>query len=94
MISGSLPGVGRGQFDGMMIALGKSRMMAVALAAGVFLGLSSMAEARTPKWEYLVLSAGMKNRNLEQMLSASGLDGWELVGFTRKDVALFKRAVR
>ena len=94
MISGSLPGVGRGQFDGMMIALGKSRMMAVALAAGVFLGLSSMAEARTPKWEYLVLSAGMKNRNLEQMLNARGAEGWELVGFTRKDVAVFKRVVK
>jgi hypothetical protein len=78
----------------MMIALGKSRMMVVALATGVFLGLSSMAEARPPKWEYLVLSAGMKNRSLEQMQNARGAEGWELVGFTRKDVAVFKRVVR
>ncbi len=77
-----------------MIALGKSRMMVVALATGVFLGLSSMAEARPPKWEYLVLSAGMKNRSLEQMQNARGAEGWELVGFTRKDVAVFKRVVR
>lgn len=47
-----------------------------------------------PKWEYLAVSAGMQNRNLEQMLNARGAEGWELVGFTRKDVAVFKRAVR
>lgn len=51
-----------------------------------------VAEARTPKWEYLVVSAGLQNRNLEQMLNARGAEGWELVAFTRKDVAIFKRA--
>ncbi|MBJ7390925.1 MAG: hypothetical protein JHC85_05115 [Chthoniobacterales bacterium] len=70
------------------------RMMAAIVAAGLFLGLSPLAEARTPKWEYLVVSAALNNRNLGEMLSARGLDGWELVGFTRKDVAVFKRAVR
>ena len=53
-----------------------------------------VAEARTPKWEYLVVSAGLQNRNLEQMLNARGAEGWELVAFTRKDVAVFKRKVR
>ena len=77
-----------------MNMLRNPRMMAATLAAGLFLGLSPLAEARTPKWEYLAVSAGMQNRNLEQMLNARGAEGWELVGFTRKDVAVFKRAVR
>ena len=59
-----------------------------------FFAMASLTEARTPKWEYLVVSAALNNRNLEQMLNARGLDGWELVGFTRKDVAVFKRAVK
>ncbi len=78
----------------MINVLRKSRMVAVALAAGFFLGMSSWAEARTPKWEYLVVSAAMKNRSLEQMLNARGTEGWELVALTRKDVAIFKRVVR
>jgi hypothetical protein len=41
-----------------------------------------------------VVSAGLKNRNLEQMLNARGSEGWELVALTRKDVAIFKRAAR
>lgn len=41
-----------------------------------------------------MVSAALNNRNLEQMLNARGLEGWELVGFTRKDVAVFKRAVK
>ncbi len=53
-----------------------------------------VTEARTPKWEYLVVNAGLQNRNLEQMLNARGADGWELVALTRKDVAIFKRAAR
>ena len=77
-----------------MNMLRNPRMMVATLAAGLFLGLSQLAEARTPKWEYLVVSAALNNRNLGEMLSARGLDGWDLVGFTRKDVAVFKRAVR
>jgi hypothetical protein len=77
-----------------MNMLRNPRMMAATVAAGLFLGLSPLAEARTPKWEYLVVSAALNNRNLGEMLSARGLDGWELVGFTRKDVAVFKRTVR
>jgi hypothetical protein len=53
-----------------------------------------VAEARTPKWEYLVVSAGLQNRNLEQMLNARGAEGWELVALTRKDVAIFKRSAK
>ena len=77
-----------------MNMLRNPRMMAAIVAAGLFLGLSPLAEARTPKWEYLVVSAALNNRNLGEMLSARGLDGWELVGFTRKDVAVFKRAAK
>ncbi len=53
-----------------------------------------VAEARTPKWEYMVVSAALNNRSLEQMLNARGAEGWELVALTRKDVAIFKRAAR
>jgi hypothetical protein len=82
------------QFDEAMNMLRNPRMIAATLVAGLFLGLSPLAEARTPKWEYLVVSAALNNRTLEQMLNARGLDGWELVGFTRKDVAVFKRAAK
>ncbi len=53
-----------------------------------------VAEAQSPKWDYLVVSAALKNRNLEQMLNARGAEGWELVALTRKDVAIFKRKAR
>lgn len=54
----------------------------------------SAAQAQSAKWEYLVVSAALQNRNLEQMLNARGAEGWELVSFTRKDVAVFKRKAR
>lgn len=60
----------------------------------VCLACVSSVEARTPKWEYLVVSAGLQNRSLEQMLNARGAEGWELVSLTRKDVAIFKREAR
>jgi len=60
----------------------------------VCLASVGVAEARTPKWDYLVVNAGLNNRNLEQMLNARGAEGWELVAFTRKDVAIFKREAR
>ena len=82
------------QFGDAMNRLRNPRILAATLAASFFLGLSPLAQARTPKWEYLVVSAALTNRNLEQMLNARGLEGWELVGFTRKDVAVFKRAVK
>jgi hypothetical protein len=41
-----------------------------------------------------VVNAGLKNRNLEQMLNEQGALGWELVALTRKDVAIFKRVAR
>lgn len=77
-----------------MQLLRNSRMNSVTVLAVLFFAMASLAEARTPKWEYLVVSAALNNRNLEQMLNARGLDGWELVGFTRKDVAVFKRAAK
>ncbi len=60
----------------------------------VCLAAVGVAEARTPKWEYMVVSAALNNRSLEQMLNARGAEGWELVALTRKDVAIFKRAAR
>jgi len=60
----------------------------------VCLASVGVAEARTPNWDYLVVNAGLNNRNLEQMLNARGAEGWELVAFTRKDVAIFKRKAR
>lgn len=59
---------------------------------GLCLASIGVAEAKGPKWEYMVVSAGLKNRALEQLLNARGAEGWELVAFTRKDVAVFKRA--
>lgn len=64
------------------------------LAVVVLLGFLSSAEAQSAKWEYLVVGAALKNRNLEQVLNARGAEGWELVALTRKDVAIFKRKVR
>jgi len=60
----------------------------------VCLASVGVAEARTPNWDYLVVNAGLNNRNLEQMLNARGAEGWELVALTRKDVAIFKREAR
>jgi hypothetical protein len=53
--------------------------------------LAGAAEAKPPRWEYLVVNAGLKNRPLEQMLNEQGKAGWELVAFTRNSVAVFKR---
>jgi len=64
------------------------------MLAAVCFASVGVAEAQSPKWEYLVVSAALKNRNLEQVLNARGAEGWELVAFTRKDVAIFKRKER
>lgn len=64
------------------------------MLVGVVLAAVGVAEAKAPKWEYLVVNAGLKNRNLEQMLNEHGAQGWELVAVTRKQVAIFKRAGR
>ena len=64
------------------------------MLVAVCLASVGIAEARAPKWEYAVVSAGLNNRNLEQMLNARGAEGWELVALTRKDVAIFKREAR
>jgi len=65
----------------------------LALASLCLVSISA-AQAQSAKWEYLVISAALQNRNLEQMLNARGAEGWELVAFTRKDVAVFKRKAR
>jgi hypothetical protein len=62
--------------------------------ASLCLASISAAQAQSAKWEYLVISAALQNRHLEQMLNARGAEGWELVAFTRKDVAVFKRKAR
>jgi len=77
-----------------MQTMRNSRMTCIALVTGLFLAMSSWAEAKPPKWEYLVVSAALNNRSLEQVLNARGAEGWELVAFTRKDVAIFKRTRR
>lgn len=64
------------------------------ILVGVCLASVGVAEAKGPKWEYMVVSAALQNRNLEQMLNTRGSEGWELVAFTRKDVAVFKRKAR
>ena len=64
------------------------------MAFAVFAAFSTSAQAQSPKWEYLVVSAALNNRGLEQVLNARGAEGWELVAFTRKDVAVFKRKAR
>ena len=84
--SGSSVEGGTGQDGGTM------RTLRHLMLVGVLLASVGVAEAKAPKWEYLVVNAGLKNRNLEQMLNARGAEGWELVALTRKDVAIFKRA--
>jgi hypothetical protein len=64
------------------------------MLVAVFLAAAGTAQAQSPKWEYLAVNAALNNRNLEQMLDARGAEGWELVAFTRKDVAVFKRKAR
>jgi hypothetical protein len=62
------------------------------MLVGVVLSSVGVAEAKAPKWDCLVVSAGLNNRNLEQMLNERGAEGWELAAFTRKDVAVYKRS--
>lgn len=63
------------------------------LVAICFASLAT-AKAQPVEWEYLVVNAALNNRVLQQMLNARGADGWELVAFTGKDVAIFKRRAR
>ena len=64
------------------------------LIASALLTFAAAAQAQSLKWDYLVVNAALNNRNLEQVLNARGAEGWELVAFTRKDVAVFKRKAR
>lgn len=83
-----------GQDAGIMNTALLLRPLTVVLLALVFLASVPTASARSPKWEYLVVNAALKNPNLQRMLEARGAEGWELVAFTRKDVAVFKRPSR
>lgn len=69
-------------------------LRALLLAFGLITALTTGAQAQSAKWEYLVVGAALKTRALQQMLEARGAEGWELVAFTRKDVAVFKRKSR
>ena len=65
-------------------------MLKSLLVAFAILTFATVAQAQSAKWEYLAL----KNRNLERLMNERGAEGWELVAFTRKDVAIFKRKAR
>jgi len=77
-----------------MKPLCKFRFSVFVLVMAACFSLSSVAEARPPKWEYTVVPAALHNRNLERMLNEQGALGWELVALTRQDVAIFKRQKR
>ena len=84
----------RGQIEhifAMMKSLGKFRFFVFVLVIAACFSFTSVAEARPPKWDYLVVPAALHNRNLERMLNEQGALGWELVALTRQDVAIFKR---
>ncbi len=66
----------------------------MALAMVLFVAALSPVEAGPAKWDYLAVSAALNNRSLEALLNARGAEGWELVAFTGKDVAIFKRKAR
>lgn len=69
----------------------RSSGLATCIAALLLLTSVAPLEAKPPKWEYLVVSAGLKNQPLQQMLNNQGAQGWELVAFTPGSVAVFKR---
>lgn len=71
----------------------KNSVRSLVLSALFFASLAT-AQAQPTDWEYLVVNAALNNRALQQMLNARGADGWELVAFTGKDVAVFKRKAR
>jgi hypothetical protein len=64
------------------------------LALVLLLATADPLTAQTPRWEYQVVSAKLKNRPLAEMLNSRGAEGWELVALTRGDVAIFKRPMR
>jgi hypothetical protein len=71
-----------------------SSRFAFCTAAALLLNSVAMVEAKPPRWEYLVVSAGLKNQPLQQMLNNQGGQGWELVAFTPGSVAVFKRVLK
>lgn len=78
----------------MMKSPGKIKFCIFVLVLAACFSFSTVAEAKPPKWEYIVVPAVLHTRNLERMLNEQGAQGWELVALTRQDVAIFKRARR
>lgn len=70
-MSGSCAKRGVDQDRGVMKSNRNLMLLAVCYT---FVGI---AKARTPKWEYLAVSAALKNRNFEQMLNTREPEGWE-----------------
>ncbi len=70
------------------------RIPLATLVAVSLMAFAAPCEGASPKWEYLAVKAAMKTPNLQRMLDEQGAQGWELVAFTRKDVAVFKRPAR
>jgi hypothetical protein len=77
-----------------MIAATRPHRLSAFLAFVLLFSFAPLAEAAPPKWEYLAVNAAVQTVALERLLNARGAEGWELVGFTRKDVAVFKRRAR
>ena len=75
----------------LMIAATRPHSLSAFLAFVLLFSFATLAEAKPPRWEYLVVSAGLKNQPLQQMLNNQGAQGWELVAFTPGSVAVFKR---
>jgi len=67
------------------------RVVPLFAAATLLLVSVGGAEAQTARWEYLVVSAKLHNRVLEQMLNDRAAQGWELVQITDRGIAIFKR---
>ena len=59
-------------------------------ACAIVLLCGSGLQAKTPQWEYRVVSAATNTRTLETLLNTNGAQGWELVQIER-GVAVFKR---
>jgi len=59
-------------------------------ACAIVMLCGSGLQAKTPQWEYRVVSAATNNRTLETLLNSNGAQGWELVQVDR-GVVIFKR---
>jgi hypothetical protein len=72
-------------------AIARSRAARLVIGCALLLTFTCGAYAKAPKWEYLVVSAGLSNRPLAALLNTHGAEGWELVQINVKGIAIFKR---